>query len=61
MTYEIISAETTDSTAEVKLKQTHYFSLPGFDPFSEDFIWTLKKDTSGFWKLDSVQPLKPQN
>lgn len=65
MTYEIISVETTDSTADVKadvkLKQTHYFSMPGREPFTEDFIWTLKKDTSGNWKLDNVEPIKAQN
>ena len=60
MTYEVINVEATDSTADVKLKQTHYFSIPGWEPYSEDFLWSLKKDASGYWKLDSVQPLKPQ-
>ncbi|HEX3101154.1 MAG TPA: hypothetical protein VHQ01_05160 [Pyrinomonadaceae bacterium] len=61
MTYEVISAETNDSTATVKLKQTHYFSMEGYEPYSENFTWTLKKDASGNWKLDSVQPLKDPN
>ena len=61
ITYEVISTEVTDSTADVKLKQTHYFSLPGWEPYSEEFIWTLKKDTNGYWKLDGVKPLKSQN
>ncbi len=58
MTYQIISSETTDNTAEVKLTQMHYFSMVGFEPYSEDFVWTLKKDASGNWKLDAVQPIK---
>ena len=60
MTYEVISVEATETTAQVRLKQTHYFSLEGWEPFSEEFIWSLKKDESGSWKLDSVQPLKAQ-
>ena len=62
MTYDIISIEeTADSTAAVKLKQTHYFSDPGWEPYPEDFIYNLKKDQSQKWKLDSVQLLKPPN
>jgi hypothetical protein len=61
MTYEVISAETNDSTAEVKLKQTHYYSMEGWEPYSENFIWSLKKDTGGYWKLDGVRPSPPEN
>lgn len=61
MTYEVISADTNDSTAEVKVKQTHYFSKEGWEPYAENFTWSLKKDASGYWKLDSVQPLKDPN
>ena len=61
MTYEVITAETADdATAKVVLKQTHYFSMEGRESYAEDFTWTLKKDASGRWKLDAVQPLKAQ-
>ena len=60
MTYQIISSETNDTTAQVKVTQTHYFAMEGWDPFSEDAMWTLKKDASGNWKLDAVEPIKVQ-
>ena len=62
MTYDILGVEqTTDSTAELKVKQTHYFLESGRDPYLEDFIYTLKKDAGGKWKLDSVKPTKFEN
>ena len=54
MTYQVTNSETIDTTAEVKITQTHYFAMADWDPYTEYFIWTLKKDPSGNWRLDAV-------